>query len=213
VLRDLKRGLLELGTELWTFYGKAEDVFAKLSEQYGALDVVCLREPVSPEWTDVEGFVDVALTAKGGSLTTLWGAMSLYHEDDVPFSLKESPWSYSALAWDVGREDVWRTGAQREGGTQVRKPIPPPSGPWPLEKASSPSGAWTDALFDDDRAALAQLGFSDEEIETTLKVPHGGSRKGKGGETAAWARLKAWMDKEAEPEKNDPNFKALGSGF
>jgi deoxyribodipyrimidine photolyase len=68
-------------------------------------------------------------------------------------------------------------------------------------------------MFEDDKASLAQLGYSAEEIEATLKLPHGGSRKGKGGETAAWARFNTFMDAEAKPEKNDPEFVALGAEF
>lgn len=233
-LRDVRRCLAEVGTELWVFYGKPEDVFAQLSEQYGALDVVCLREAVSPEWTDVEDFAEAALTAKGGSLKRIWGAMSLYNQDDVPWAYKESPNSYSNLAWALGWEDIWKSGEQVkpsqepepapaegswwvqkpvEKATPIREPIPAPAAPWTLQKAEPPKGALSDALIDDDNAALAQLGFSADEIEVTLKAPHGGSRKGKGGETAAWARFNAFMDKKGEPEKKDPKFKALGAGY
>mmetsp|Transcript_124359 Transcript_124359/g.352065 ORF Transcript_124359/g.352065 Transcript_124359/m.352065 type:complete len:590 (+) Transcript_124359:49-1818(+) len=213
VLRDLKRGLAELGAELWVFYGKPEDVFAELSAQYGALDVVCLREPVSIEWTDVEENVEAALTAKGGTLTRVWGAMSLYHEEDLPWAPRESPGCYSATASALGWKDVWTSADREEGATPVRSPIPAPAGPWPLPKPAAPKDALADAVFDDDRAALAQLGFSAEEVEATLKVPYGGSRKGKGGETAAWTRFRAWMEIPGEPEKADPKFVALGGGF
>jgi len=215
ILRDLKRCLAEVGTELHIFYGKPEEVFADLSAQYGALDVVCLREQVSPEWTDVENFVEEAVKAKGGSLKRIWGAMSLFNEDDLPWALKQSPGNYSGLAYKLGWADIWTSGDQVKDDwkTPIRSPLPAPEAPWPCQKAASPKGALSGELIDDDKAALTQLGFSAEEVEVTLKAPHGGSRKGKGGETAAWARFNAWMEKKGEAEKKDPNFVALGGGF
>jgi deoxyribodipyrimidine photo-lyase len=213
VLRDLKRGLKELGTDLHIFYGKPEDVFSDLSAQYGALDVVCLREPVSPEWTDVENYVQAAVKAKGGSLTTLWGAMSLYHEDDSPYTHKEAPTSYSSLAKELGWKSLWTSKDRYRWATPIRTPIPAPTGLSKLEKAATPPGAWADTIIDSDPEWLRNLGYSPEEIETTLKSVHGGSRKGKGGETAAWQRFKAFLDAPAVPEKVDPNFVTLGAEY
>jgi len=212
VLRDLRRGLSELGTELCIFYGTPEKVFAQLSQQYGALDVFCLREPVSPEWTDVERYTSKSLKENGGTLTTLWGAMSLYHEDDLPFKFKEVPSSYTGVAKDLGWKDVWTSAEQTWWATPIREPIPAPQA-WKLEKAAPPQGAWTDAVIDSDHDYLQQLGYSAEEIEVTLKAPYGGSRKGKGGETAAWQRFNAFASKPAVPEKADPNFVCLGGEF
>lgn len=204
VLRDLHERLKELGVELWFFYGKPEEIFKKLSEQYGALDVVCLREPVSPEWTDVEDNTDAALKETGGSLTRLWGAMSLYHEDDLPFHPKDTPDCYSAVAAHLGWEDIWTNDKQDPKWTvPIRKPLLAPTGPWPLKKPNDPKGAWDSKLFQDDKAALDKLGFTKEEIEVTLKAPHGGSRKGKGGETAAWQRFTVWMEKEPEADQDE----------
>eukprot|EP00930_Biecheleria_cincta_P058634 TRINITY_DN4443_c0_g1_i1.p1 TRINITY_DN4443_c0_g1~~TRINITY_DN4443_c0_g1_i1.p1 ORF type:complete len:1023 (-),score=154.11 TRINITY_DN4443_c0_g1_i1:390-3458(-) len=213
VLRDLQRGLRELGTELWIFYGKPEEVFAELSSQYGALDVICLREPVSPEWTDVENYVSAALQKTGGSLTTLWGAMSLYHEEDVPFKFKEAPGSYSGLAKALGWCDIWTSAEGYWWKAPIRKPISAPVGPLALEKAAAPKGAWTEELLNSDRDALKALGFSTDEIQETLRLPHGGSRKGKGGETAAWLRFNTWLEIPAEPVKADPNFQSLGGSY
>eukprot|EP00401_Gymnodinium_catenatum_P073406 CAMPEP_0117520872 /NCGR_PEP_ID=MMETSP0784-20121206/33390_1 /TAXON_ID=39447 /ORGANISM="" /LENGTH=588 /DNA_ID=CAMNT_0005316875 /DNA_START=15 /DNA_END=1781 /DNA_ORIENTATION=+ len=214
VLRDLQRGLGELGTKLHVFYGKPEEIFPALQEQYGALDVVCLKEPVSPEWTDVEDSVEASLKAKGGTLTRLWGAMSLFHEEDLPFKAQESPSNYSALAHAVGWEDIWTSAKQRPLATPIRKAIPAPVGPWRLKaSAAAPSGALADDALDDDSKYLGRLGYSAAEVEATLRAPHGGSRKGKGGETAAWARLNAWIEKPPVPEKKDPGFVPLGASF
>lgn len=213
VLRDLQRGLSELGTELWIFHGKPEDVFAELSMQHGALEVVCLREPVSPEWTDVEKYVSEALRSTGGSLTTIWGAMSLFHEDDMPFKLKKAPTSYSGVCSELGWVDIWASKEQHWWATPIRKPIPMLKGPWALEKAAPPTHAWSQELIDSDRDALKCLGFAPDEIEETLKAPHGGSRKGKGGETAARLRFNGWMAIAAVPVKTDPNFVCLGGEY
>jgi len=201
VLRDLRRGLQELGTELHVFHGKPEEIFAELSDQYGALEVICLREPVSPEWTDVEDSVEATLKSKGGSFTSLWGAMSFFHEDDLPFKFVNTPGSYTGLGAACGWEDIWTSAKRIESAIPIRKPIPAPSGPWPLAKAEAPKASWSEAILEADGEALKQLGFSAEEVEATLKAPHGGSRKGKGGETAAWARFSAWINKDPEPDK------------
>lgn len=213
VLRDVQRGLGELGTELWVFYGTPEDIFSDLSTQYGALEVVCLHEPVSPEWMDVESYVSHSLQKTGGSLSMLWGAMSWYHEEDIPFKFKEAPGSYSGLASALGWTDIWTSSEQNYVHTAIRKPLPKVTGPWTLKKAAPPSGAWTEALVNDDRDALMCLGFTSEEIETTLKASHGGSRKGKGGETAAWLRFNTWKSEAAEPEQTSGNFVFLGGEY
>lgn len=205
VLRNLQQSLKNLGTELWFFYGTPEEVFADLSAQYGALDVVCLREPVSPEWTDVEEQTEAVLKERGGSLTPIWGAMSLFHEDDLPFKIKETPGSYTGVAVALGFEDVWSTDKRAPDATPIRKPIAEPTTPWPLRKPDDPQTALKNFL-NDDREALVKLRFSTQEIDETLKVPHGGSRKGKGGEATAWSRFNAWMDQE--PVKDQDGFDA-----
>merc|ERR1719329_1222541 len=68
-------------------------------------------------------------------------------------------------------------------------------------------------VIDNDFQALWHLGFSESEIDETLKSPHGGSRKGKGGETAAKLRFDAWMKIAGEPVKNDPKFVCLGGEY
>eukprot|EP00933_Yihiella_yeosuensis_P018098 TRINITY_DN14994_c1_g1_i2.p1 TRINITY_DN14994_c1_g1~~TRINITY_DN14994_c1_g1_i2.p1 ORF type:complete len:614 (+),score=134.28 TRINITY_DN14994_c1_g1_i2:147-1988(+) len=202
VLRDLQRGLQELGTELLILSGKPEDLFADLSKELdSSLDVVCLREPVSPEWTDVEDFTEEALKACGGSLTRLWGAMSLYHEEDLPFKLGESPGSYTGVARALGWVDIWTSAKHEDYAAPIRQPIPAPT-VWAAKAVSTkPKGAWDDATFQDDKAAMTRLGYSEDEVANTLKSPHGGSRKGKGGETSAWTRFEAWMAKEPELEQ------------
>jgi deoxyribodipyrimidine photo-lyase len=213
VLRDLRRGLSEIGTELHIFYGKPEEVFADLSAQYGSLEVFCLREPVSPEWTDVERYVSKSLKTSSSTLTTLWGAMSWYHEEDLPFGLKDVPKSYTSVAKSLGWKDIWTTTQQYWWAAAIREPLPAPIA-WALEKAAQkPHGAWTAEVIDSDRDAMRSLGYSPEEIESTLAAPHGGSRKGKGGETAAWQRFNAFLGAEAVPEKVDPNFVCLGGEF
>eukprot|EP00747_Dinoflagellata_sp_TGD_P169993 gnl/TRDRNA2_/TRDRNA2_200397_c0_seq1.p1 gnl/TRDRNA2_/TRDRNA2_200397_c0~~gnl/TRDRNA2_/TRDRNA2_200397_c0_seq1.p1 ORF type:complete len:582 (+),score=87.20 gnl/TRDRNA2_/TRDRNA2_200397_c0_seq1:88-1833(+) len=202
VLRDLRGSLSDIGLDLHVLTGKPEEVFAALSEQYGPLDVVCLREPVSPEWTDVEDMTDAALSKHGGSLTRLWGAMSLYHEEDLPFSFDNVPGSYTELSWSLGWENIWTGTAARQelDVVHIRKPVATPMGPLHMQVPATPRAAWVEATLEDDREALALLGFTAEEVEATLKSAHGGSRKGKGGETAAWTRFQAWMQRDPEPE-------------
>mmetsp|Transcript_31023 Transcript_31023/g.56253 ORF Transcript_31023/g.56253 Transcript_31023/m.56253 type:complete len:631 (+) Transcript_31023:70-1962(+) len=202
VLRDLQRGLQELGSEVHILQGKPEEILPALAEQYDAsLEVLCLREPVSPEWTDVEDSLEAALANSGSSLTRLWGAMSLYHEEDLPFKLGTSPGSYTGLARSLGWEDVWTSAKQEDWATPIRRPLPTLSSWTAKSPGVPPSGSWDTASFQDDRKALECLGYSPEEVASTLGQPGGGARKGKGGETAAWARFRAWMSKGPEDDK------------
>lgn len=200
VLRDVRSKLRALGTELWFFYGKPEEVFAELSAQYGVLQVLCLREPVSPEWTDVEEATQAALREKGGSLTTLWGAMSLYHEEDLPFTPQETPGCYTGLTRDLGWDDLWTSGRRLACATPIRKPLPAPSGPAPKQPAT-PAKSLASSLLDDERQTLVALGFSLEEIDKALSVPHGGVEEGRSGETAAWVRMEAWLALEPSADQ------------
>ncbi|CAE8607178.1 unnamed protein product, partial [Polarella glacialis] len=132
--------------------------------------------------------------------------MSLYHEEDLPFKLGLSPGSYTGVAKAFGWADVWTSAKQEEWATPIRRPIPAP-GIWSAKAPPMvPVGSWDEITFQDDKKALKLLGFSPEEVTATLAVPHGGSRKGKGGESAAWSRFDAWMSKE--PEKDQAGFAA-----
>lgn len=212
-IRDLRTSLKALGADLWVFHGRPEAVFADLSAQYGTLDVFCLREPVSPEWTDVEESVAAALRVTGGSLTASWGAMSLYHEADLPFRLQASPESYSALARSLGWEDLWTGLSRVDGATPIRKPVSSPSSWSPPKPTAAPEGALGDELLREDRSVLGKLGFSDSEVDAALASPHGGPERGTSGETAAWARLREWMQQAPQKEQNCAQFYPLGASF
>jgi hypothetical protein len=117
------------------------------------------------------------------------------------------------LASELGWKNIWASAEQSYWATPIQEPLPMPKGPWPLLKSAPPQGAWSQALIDSDNDALQRLGFSATEIDATLKSPHGGSRKGKGGETAARQRFAAWMAQTPEPTKTDPNFVSLGKEY
>jgi hypothetical protein len=117
------------------------------------------------------------------------------------------------LASELGWWDIWSSIDQYWWKTAIRKPVPKLTEFPKLEKPVPPVGAWTEELLQSDRDALSCLGFSPDEVEATLSVIHGGSRKGKGGETAAWQRFRAWMAIEATPVAHDPNFVCLGGEY
>lgn len=79
---------------------------------------------------DVESYVSHSLQKSGGSLSTLWGAMSLYHEEDIPFKFKEAPGSYSGLAVSLGWTDIWTSSEQNYVHTAICEPLPKVTGPW-----------------------------------------------------------------------------------
>lgn len=207
VLRDLQQGLSTLGTRLHILQGKPEDVFDSLSSEFGSsLEVFCLREPVSPEWTDVEDAVETVLKERNGSLSRLWGALSLYHEEDLPFHLGRSSGSYTGLAHSLGWVDVWTSSDREEWAAPIRRPTPRFEGLWIKSPTSAPSGAWPDELLDATKeataVALARLGFESHEVTAFLDSPHTRfDSKEALGETAAWARFEAWMAQDPESEQ------------
>lgn len=206
-IRDLQRRLRSLSTELWVFYGKPEEVFKQLAQQYGCgLEVVCLREPVSPEWTDVEVAVEAVLAESGSSLRRLWGAMSLYHEDDLPFEPKETPGSYTAVTRELGWRDLWTCLDKEDEATPIRQPLPSPTEWTSKSPAVPPRQAWSNDVLQDDAAALKTLGYSAAEVSEALSSPHCGPTDGEAGETAAWTRFAQWIAEE--PEANPGGFDA-----
>jgi len=183
------------GSKLLICYGKPEDVLGKLPS---GSEVKCLPEPVSIEQTDVEEFVRAELMKGGSKLRCDPGAMSLYHPDDLPFSAKERPESYSELAGALGWKDIWTSSERYDWATPVRGPVPAPAVfPEPPSGLSLPGLIPSEVLADETKTLL-HLGYTLEEIKEAQaqELPEG-------GEAAARLLLERWVAKSKKPAEVD----------
>mmetsp|Transcript_86454 Transcript_86454/g.252989 ORF Transcript_86454/g.252989 Transcript_86454/m.252989 type:complete len:681 (+) Transcript_86454:46-2088(+) len=192
-VRSIASQLAEKGSRLLVCHGRPEDVFGALPE--GSL-VVCQQEPVSVECSDVEDDVETVLGRQGGALRREWGAMSLYHREDLPFRL-ETPWgaedseipnSFTELGFALGWDDIWSVPDRSSGATPVRPPVAAPVSFPPAPADMQLPGLLSEELLADDAQALRRLGYDDEEIKAALEqaIPEG-------GEPHARSRVEAWL--------------------
>mmetsp|Transcript_38481 Transcript_38481/g.107223 ORF Transcript_38481/g.107223 Transcript_38481/m.107223 type:complete len:718 (-) Transcript_38481:27-2180(-) len=197
-VRSLAEGLAAKGARLHVCYGRPEDVLAALPD--GSL-VVCQQEPVSVECSDVEGSVAEALECKGGALRREWGAMSLYHREDLPFRLEESemPNSFTELGLTLGWDDIWSVSERSSWATPVRPPVAAPAAFPPASHDLQLPGLLPEDVLRDDAAALQRLGYSEEEIQAAVKqdMPEG-------GEPHARALLEGWLAKQGITSGDNP---------
>jgi len=199
-LRAVAADLKARGSELQVCHGLPEEVLGALPA--GSL-VVCQQEPVSPECTDIEDAVDAALRRAGGELRREWGAMSLYHREDLPFHLaaEKIPKSYTELAVALGWDDIW-TGGERGDWEGYIAPVRPHVAT-PAKFPAAPVGAKLPGLvagevLADDSAALRLLGYSDEEVAEAL-----GQELPAGGEAQARAEFQAWLQRQSAGQDGD----------
>ncbi len=160
---DLRRSLQGLGSDLVIRQGKPEQVIPALAQEWGC-DQVLWHEEATAEELRVEAALGEALGARGIAWETYWGA-TLYHPDELPFSLARLPDVFTQFRKQVEAE------VQPYDPLPAPKTLPPlPAG---LDPGSLPELAtWGLTLPPaDDRAVLAF----------------------EGGETAALARLKHYF--------------------
>ncbi|CAE7933671.1 TOP3B [Symbiodinium necroappetens] len=148
----------------------------------------CRKEPVSPEQTDVEDAVALNLKSRGSELRREWGAMSLYHCQDLPFGLNASPGNYTELTLTLGWEDLWRSPARSATATPIRFPVAVLSDDLP--------GTIGPSVLENEREALKLLGYDDQEIEEAVA-----QQMPPGGETSARELLERWLREDLEIPK------------
>jgi len=195
-VRAVVQSLLQRGVKLRVCHALPEEVFGALPN--GSL-VVCQQEPVSVECTDVEDNVEAVLQRKGSHLWCEWGAMSLYHRDDMPFKLTydDMPKSFTELGAALGWEDIWTTANREAGAATLRPPVAAPAAftTSPMQQDQGVlqdlPGLLSEELLADDRKALQRLGYTDDEIQQAFNWPAPA-----GGEPEARAWLEAWLPRQ-----------------
>ncbi len=160
---DLKQSLKELGSDLIIRQGKPEEIIPPLVGQYG-ITAVAYHEEATAEETRVAAQVKAALRPLGTNLQTAWGA-TLYHPDDLPFSISEIP------------EVFTRFRKETEKQSTVYENFPRPTKLSPL-----PSGLETGAL-----PTLSELGLEPLCLDQRAVLQF------KGGETQGKQRLQDYF--------------------
>ncbi|XP_077410083.1 cryptochrome DASH isoform X1 [Vanacampus margaritifer] len=119
-VRDLRKTLVNRGSNLVIRRGKPEEVVADLIQQLGSVSVVAFHQEVTSEELTVEkGVKDVCARMKV-QVHTCWGS-TLYHRDDLPFQhISRLPDVYTQFRKEV------------ESKSQVRSELPTPDRLKPL---------------------------------------------------------------------------------
>lgn len=105
-LADLDAGLRALGSGLTIVSGKPEIEIPKLVEQYNARRVYAKRE-VAYEEKQTETSVQAALWKLGCELLT-FSTSTLYHAEDLPFSIKDIPDVFTNFRKKIEHEAIIR---------------------------------------------------------------------------------------------------------
>ncbi|WP_366185596.1 DASH family cryptochrome [Flavobacterium ovatum] len=106
-LRDLDLNLRAIGSGLLILKGKPEEEIPKLVQQYRATKVFAKRE-VSYEEKQSEALVQAALFKVRCELET-FSTSTLYHAEDLPFSIKDIPDMFTNFRKKTEKDAVIRT--------------------------------------------------------------------------------------------------------
>ena len=112
-----------------------------------------------------------------------WGAMSLYHCDDLPFKLTEAdkPSSYSGLADALGWEDIWTKSVAKPRAAAIRQPISAPgSGKESGNATGNASGKPSNRTSDDTNGEDTGTAVGRGTTATTATPATSGTVVGKG---------------------------------
>ncbi|MEM9137918.1 MAG: DASH family cryptochrome, partial [Cyanobacteria bacterium P01_F01_bin.42] len=161
-LADLRQSLKDLNSNLVIRSGCPEDIIPELAQSLGVQTVIFNREVTSEE-KHVERALVEKLEATNISCERYWGA-TLYHPQNLPFSLQEIPEAFTQFRKQV----------ERQSSVDMSLPSPKSMPPLPdVEAGSIPS--------------LEDLGLSQPEPDSRATFEF------KGGETAGKARVKDYM--------------------
>jgi deoxyribodipyrimidine photo-lyase len=162
-LADLQHSLQTRGSDLVIRRGAAEVIIPELVARLGITSVYCHQEVTSEELA-VTKPLEAALKASNVSYRAFWG-LTLYHLQDLPFSLPNLPELFTKFRKDVERESHVRT--------CLPTPEKLPALPADLELQPLPS--------------LGDLGLTAPEFDSRSVLAY------RGGETAGIARLDEYI--------------------
>ena len=173
---ELKMDLIKLGGDLIVREGLPEEVIPALADQLGVERVYCGKE-VAHDENQIANALEVQLAHKKIVLDQFWQS-GLYHEEDVPWPIKQVP-------------DVFTNFRKESEKTVDIRPIFDTP-----EKVNFPFNIDTGDIPD-----LADLGLSAEQRSKKAVLSF------KGGEKRAWKRINEyfWKDDLLKKYKNTRN--------
>lgn len=162
-LADLRENLRKLGSELTILYGRPEKELPEFAEKIGAGQIF-FHEEAADEELRVERRLKDLMNARSIAVKPFWGS-TLFHRDDLPFSLRNLPRVFTPFRIRCEKEAKIRP--------PLAKPDRLPPGPSGLECGDLPS--------------LRNLGVEDpvDDPRAVLRF--------RGGETAALDRVDSYV--------------------
>ena len=98
-ITNLRHNLQQLGSDLIVRQGQPEDVIPELIQQLN-IKTVAYHEETTTEELQVEAKLKTALQALGVEIQTAW-ASTLFHPDDLPFSINDLPEVFTRFRKEV----------------------------------------------------------------------------------------------------------------
>ncbi|HIX53620.1 MAG TPA: deoxyribodipyrimidine photo-lyase [Candidatus Sphingobacterium stercoripullorum] len=145
-VKALRKDLQAMDSDLLVYHGFPEDILPRLAVKY-EVDQVYHHREVAQRETTISELVETALWQYEIDLKHFIGH-TLYHKEDLPFSVREIPEAFANFRKEIERESF------------VREPFPKPSSlltPKHLEKTNIPS--------------LEELGYDQKELEFIKNAP------------------------------------------
>ncbi|GFS39758.1 photolyase/blue-light receptor 2 [Actinidia rufa] len=138
---DLKKNLQARGSDLVVRIGKPETVLVELAKEIGA-DAVYAHREVSHDEVKAEERIEAAMKDEGVEVKYLWGS-TLYHVDDLPFSMQEMPTNYGGFKERVKGLEIRKTIAALDQlrGLPTRGDLEPGEIPSVVDLGLNPSAA------------------------------------------------------------------------
>uniref|UniRef100_A0A2P2L6A0 DNA photolyase n=1 Tax=Rhizophora mucronata TaxID=61149 RepID=A0A2P2L6A0_RHIMU len=104
---DLRKNLRARGSDLVVRVGQPETVLGQLATAVGA-DAVYGHREVTHDEVKAEEKIEAAMKDEGVEVKYFWGS-TLYHVDDLPFTLDDMPSNYGGFREKVQRVEVRKT--------------------------------------------------------------------------------------------------------
>lgn len=163
-LNDLRSSLKRLGSDLVILQGKPEESVVEFAKSLDAKAIFYSKEVTSEE-KNVDKSLESAAFAQSIACESFWQS-TLYHLDDLPFPVKQTPEVFTVFRKEVEKQ------------TKIRTSFPEP------KKINYPSEAITNAGM---LPLLKAYGLEEpkQDVKSWLEI--------KGGETSAQGRLQSYF--------------------
>uniref|UniRef100_A0A7S0N2B6 Photolyase/cryptochrome alpha/beta domain-containing protein n=1 Tax=Pyramimonas obovata TaxID=1411642 RepID=A0A7S0N2B6_9CHLO len=190
-VKDLRRQLKKIGSELVVRVGQPAEVLARLVKETGATALYSHSE-VTAEESQLENKVQSAVKDMGAELKLFWGS-TLYHLEDLPFTLEQMPTTYGSFR-------------ERVQNVKIRPTLKPPT-----TLKGFPAGCSVDF---GDVPTLKQLGLSAsaKKPETSTSSPKQAHPTLIGGENEALHRLKNFVNDRLKSSKGTAQLSPAPTG-